>query len=257
MELFYTIYIFIVGLMIGSFLNVLIYRLPRELNIVMRSKCESCGKLIRWYQNIPVLAWLVLRGRCEKCSARISWRHPFVELIVGIAAVLLFPKQVNSISIAYFAFYFTVLGALLVHFMIDIDHKILPDSINIYLAVLFLVYSLVHYHWQHYVIGGLLGFGITYGITYAFYKLRGQIGLGGGDIKLYGALGILLGPMGIVMNIFLSCFLGSIVGGTLIATKKMSKETPIPFGPFIIIVAFMQIYFPVYMEQLSRLLFGV
>lgn len=140
------------------------------------------------------------------------------------------------------------------HFQIDLGHKILPDSLNIILFSLFLSYATVHYDWKFWLLGGAIGLLFPLTVTWLFYLLRGQIGLGGGDIKLYGILGIFLGTEMVLKNIFLSCFLGAIVGVCLIATKKMSKENPIPFGPFILIVAFIQIFFPDIFDLFNRLI---
>ena len=244
------------GLLLGSFINVLIYRIPRGIDFVApRSRCESCKTLIKWYQNIPVASFLLLGGKSACCGRRISWRHPLVEIIVGIVAYLLFPKHFNWMSFIHFLFFFTVFCALVVHFFIDLDFQILPDGVNLYLAVLFLIYSLFFHPWTHWALGGLVGFGIPYGITWLFYKVRGKIGMGGGDIKLYAALGLYLGPQQIVVNIFLSCFLGSLVGLVLIFSKRAGRETPIAFGPFIVIAALFQIFFPRLQRGLLSFLF--
>ena len=136
--------------------------------------------------------------------------------------------------------------------MIDIRHKLLPDSLNLYLAAVLLAFAAIQFHWQHIALGALVGGGFTFTITWLFYKIRGQIGLGGGDIKLYAALGLYLGPVDVIHNIFMSCFLGAIVGLTLIALKKLDKKNPIPFGPFIIAVGFFQIFFPDVFAQVKN-----
>ena len=241
----------------GSFVNVLIYRIPRNINFVtLRSQCESCQSLIRWYQNVPVISFIILGGRCAYCRKNISWRHPLVEVITAMAACLLFPKYLNWQTLIYFCFFFTVFCTLMAHFFIDLDFQILPDGINLYLALLFLTYSLFFHSWGHWLWGGLLGFGIPFMVTWLFYKFMGKMGMGGGDIKLYGALGLYLGPHQIMMTLFLSSFLGSCIGLLLIMLKKMNRQTPMPFGPFIIIVALFQIFFPHLQERLIIFLFA-
>lgn len=231
------------GLIVGSFLNALIYRLPRGINIAFpRSSCTSCQKIIYWYENIPIISFLFLRGKCSKCGSKISWEYPFIELICGICAALIAPKDFEPGSLINFFFFFSVFCAFLVHFIVDLKHQILPDSINIYLAALFFLVSFTTNSWTHWLIGGALGLGFPLLVSWIFYLMRGQVGLGGGDIKLYAALGIYLGPIGIMQNIFLSCFLGSIVGITMIALKILKRDNPIPFGPFIIIVGAFQIF---------------
>ena len=252
----YKIFFFIFGSLIGSFSNVVAYRLPLEKSIIPRSQCEKCGKLVKWYENLPILSYLLLRGKCSSCSTRISVIHPILELLSGAWAVWLMPEQLSQTNLIYFLFYFVVFQCLIIHFVIDLKYKILPDSINIVLYIIFLCFSVYNYAWNHWLWGFGIGFGVTYFVTWLFYKLRGQVGLGGGDIKLFGALGIYLGPLGILMNIFLSCLLGSLIGVLLIASKKMDRNTPIPFGPFIIITAFIQFYFPIPFSEFTKLLFG-
>jgi leader peptidase (prepilin peptidase)/N-methyltransferase len=232
------------GLLVGSFLNALIYRLPRDINIALpRSSCPNCKKLIYWYENIPVLSFIFLRGKCSGCQTKISMQYPLIELLSGLAAMFLAPSDLSSQSVFTFLFYFGVFSAFLVHFIVDLKHQILPDSVNIYLACLFFAVSLVNRHWTFWLIGSSIGLGFPLLVSWAFYKLRGQIGLGGGDIKLYAALGLYLGPLGIIHNIFLSCFLGAVIGVLLMVFKIIKRENPIPFGPFIILVGFVQIFF--------------
>lgn len=231
------------GLLIGSFLNALIYRLPRNINIAFpRSSCPSCQKIIPWYENIPVLSYLFLRGRCSGCQARISWQYPAIELCAALFAFVIAPQDIAPSSLMNFFFFFGIFAAFLVHFVVDLKHQVLPDSVNLYLALLFLVSSLITMPVIHWALGGALGLGFPLLVSWLFYQMKGEVGLGGGDIKLYGALGMYLGPVGIMQNIFLSCFLGALVGIVLIGVKLMKRENPIPFGPFIIVVASYQIF---------------
>ena len=163
---------------------------------------------------------------------------------------MLAPKVIDPQELLNFFFFFSVFCVFLVHFIVDLKHQILPDSLNIYLAVLFLMITIFNYPWSHWLVGGALGFGFPLIVSWVFYQLKGQIGLGGGDIKLYGALGIYLGPIGIMQNLFLSCFLGAIVGLTLIGTKVIKRENPIPFGPFILVVGAVQIFASDWFEHL-------
>ncbi len=252
----YSFYAFIFGLLIGSFLNVVILRLPVRKDLVRaRSACPQCATQLRWYHNIPVLSFLFLRGKCGFCHNRISWRYPLIEILTGLVAYALFPEANGSGSFVIFAFYFTLACIFICHFFIDLDHQLLLDSLNLYLLAIILPYVFFNYHWQYWVIGAAIGFGGTLLVTWLFYKIRGQIGLGGGDIKLYGILGLLLGPTGIVFNIFLSCFVGAIVGLLLIGLRKTTKDKPLPFGPSILGVASFQIFFPEYAHQLQAWLF--
>jgi prepilin signal peptidase PulO-like enzyme (type II secretory pathway) len=247
MENFIQIYLTVFGLLIGSFLNVVILRLPMKKDIVRtRSACSSCGNQLFWYHNIPILSFVFLRGKCHFCGTRISWRYPLIEILTGLVAFWLSPSEFGLEEITQFLFYFTIACVFICHFLIDLEHHLLLDSLNLYLFAVFFSYALFHFPWQYWLFGGGIGFGAPLLVTWLFYKIRGQIGLGGGDIKLYGILGIFLGPIGVMFTIFLSCFVGAIFGGTMIALKKMSKDRPMAFGPAILIVASFQIYFPHY-----------
>ena len=246
-----TIFATLFGLLVGSFLNALIYRLPRGINIALpRSSCPECKKVITWYENIPVISYLFLRGKCSGCKTTISWEYPAVELITALFAFLIAPTSAHSSELLNFFFFFSVFCAFLVHLIVDLKHQILPDSINAYLACIFLLISLFTQQWTYWLIGGAIGLGFPLLVSWIFYQLKGEVGLGGGDIKLFGALGLYLGPIGIMQNIFLSCFLGALIGILLIATKVIKRENPIPFGPFIIIVAGFQIFTPSWFKAL-------
>lgn len=237
--------LFIFGCIWGSFINVVIFRLPQEKDVIFnRSECPKCHTVIPWYLNIPVISFVFLLGRCLFCKDKISIRYPFVELLSGLMCLYLGSLFILQNEYLLFFFYFFIFCALLAHFFIDIDHHLLLDKINLFLLALILPFVILFRPWTFWAYGGLIGFGVTYLVTWLFYLIRGQIGLGGGDIKLYGVLGLLLGPVGIIQNIFLSCFLGSIVGGTLILSGKHRRDEPMAFGPFIIIVGAFQILFP-------------
>ncbi len=255
-EIYVTCLFTTFGLLIGSFLNAVIYRLPRKINIsTPRSRCPHCEKLIYWYENIPIISYILLRAKCSKCKNRIHWRYPLVEFIAAAVAFVIAPQSFALGSVLDFVLLFTVFCSLFCHFLIDLEHKILPDQINLYLAAIFLINGLFNDSWQHWAIGAAVGFGVPYAVTWLFYILRGQVGLGGGDIKLFGALGIFLGPFGIIQNIFFSCFLGSLIGLSLIGLKIIDRKYKIPFGPFIIVVAAFQIFFPDLFKQLTAVLF--
>lgn len=234
-----------IGASVGSFLNVVIYRLPKNESVVTpRSTCPSCHKLIAWYYNIPIFSWLYLRGKCAYCKSKISIEYLLVELFTGIVFILLLPSTTHSSDLLRFVFLFSIFCIFLCHIIIDIKYQILPDSLNLYLLAIILPYSIMNYHYTYWGLGALIGFGGTYLLTYAFYKLRGVVGLGGGDIKLFGILGLLLGPMGILANIFMSSFIGALGGLVMIYIKKQDKNMHFAFGPYILIVAALQVYFP-------------
>lgn len=251
MNNFLTLFATIFGLLIGSFLNALIYRLPREMNIAFpRSSCPNCKHIIAWYENIPLISYLLLGGKCSNCKMNISLQYPLVEFITALFAFLIAPRSIQPSELYNFLFFLGIFSAFLVHFIVDLKHQILPDSINIYLGILFFVVSLITKPWSHWLFGLGIGLGFPLLVSWLFYLMKGQVGLGGGDIKLYGVLGIYLGPIAIMQNIFLSCFLGALVGIILIGSRIIKKENPIPFGPFIIIIASFQIFTPDWINHL-------
>ena len=256
MESFYHIIALIFGLLVGSFLNVIIYRVPLGKDFVYdRSACPVCNAQLRWWHNLPLISFLFLKGKCAFCGTKISIRYPLIELATGLIAYNLFPHYVTTENLGLFLFYFTVACIFLCHFFIDLDHHLLLDSLNLYLLAVFLPYVLLTFPWQYWSIGAALGLGVPLSVTWLFYKIRGIVGLGGGDIKLYAVLGFMLGPMGIMFNIFMSCFVGAFVGLILIGLKKTTKEKPLAFGPSILAVASLQIFFPSIAVRIQSLLF--
>lgn len=248
----YKIYAFVFGALIGSFLNVLILRLPLEEKVGMdRSRCPKCGFQLKWFHNIPILSYIFLRGKCASCKTTISLQYPIIEIFTAVISLTLFDNEISMHSILSYFFYFTIACCLLVHFVIDVRHQILPDSVNIYLGLIFLINGIFFFDWKHWVIGGAIGFFVPYLITYLFYKIRGVVGLGGGDIKLFGVLGLFLGPMGIIHNMLFSCIFGSLLMLPLLMFKVIKRDQAIAFGPFIILVATFQIFFP---ELFKRML---
>ena len=244
------------GLLIGSFVNVLIYRLPISKNIVFpRSSCPHCGRVITWYENIPLLSYILLWGKCRSCHGPISIQYPIIELINGVAYCFLASNYVLQGELLPLVLRALIFSLLTAHIVIDLRHQLLPDGINFFLAIFFFILSILNEQWVMGLYGMALGVALPLLVTYLFYLVKGVVGLGGGDIKLFGALGLFLGPLGIIQNIFFSCLLGSIMGLALILVKALKREKPIPFGPFIITVAGFQIYFPEYFKRLLTLIF--
>ena len=244
--------LFIFGLLIGSFLNAIIYRLPRDLSMLTRSQCPKCNNTISWFDNIPLLSYVFLKGKCRHCHIKIPIHYPMIELLTGLISLSFAYSLLQSNGLMTYSFYFSIACVFICHFVIDLQHKILPNELNIYLLILFIFYSLFFYPWQYWVLGGAIGLLFPLGVTMMFYYLRGKVGLGGGDIKLYGILGIYLGPIGISQTIFLSCFLGAIIGVLLIATRRIAKDQPLSFGPFILVIATWQIFFSHSFQKFSQ-----
>ena len=214
MALIYLI-IFLYGITIGSFLNVCIYRIPRHENIALtRSHCMTCGYQLSWYDLVPLFSWLALRGRCRKCKAPISKQYPIIEAANGMLYVLTFAVHGLKLESVIYCLLFS---ALLTLSVIDFRTYEIPLGINVFILALGLVHlGLDHANWRLYVIG-LLSVSIFLAILY--YASGGRA-IGGGDVKLMGAAGLLLGWKLIILAFFLGCIFGSVIH---IARMKISK----------------------------------
>ena len=254
--------IFILGLLVGSFLNVVIHRLPLMLQrdwraqcanlldqpapteetynlVVPRSACPHCGHVIGALENIPVLSYLALRGRCSACKARISPRYPLVEaLTAALSAVVAWHFGPGWVCV----FALIVTWSLVALTVIDLDHKLLPDIITLPLLWLGLLVSLSGLGWEgrpafadlrSAVIGAAAGYLSLWLLYHAFRLLTGKEGMGYGDFKLLGALGAWLGWQGLPLTILLSTVVGAGLGVVLIIAGKRDRQTQIPFGPYL------------------------
>jgi leader peptidase (prepilin peptidase)/N-methyltransferase len=240
---FLLIYVFGIGLCIGSFLNVCIHRLPQGASIVSPpSACPGCGARIRWYDNLPVISYALLRGRCRNCRAVISIRYPLVELLTGFFAVVvairfgwMWP------SLIYFGF----ITALLVVTFIDLDHRIIPDVISLPGIPLGFAASFVlpAITWTSSLYGIMLGGGSLLAIAWCYRLVTGKDGMGGGDIKLLAMIGAFLGWKGVVFTILASSLIGTIVGLVVMIKAGKNMKLAIPFGPFLAIGAVLHLFF--------------
>ncbi len=226
--------ILILGLIVGSFLNVCIYRIPRKISIIKPySFCPSCKNTIKPWYNIPVLSFILLRGRCAYCGEKISLRYPIVESLNGALYVLSYLHIGFDIALP-FVFFF--LSSLIVISFIDLDFQIIPDSLSISLILAGLILSFLPHSanilitdWKESLLGILVGGGSLYLVA-----LFSKGGMGGGDIKLNAGIGAFLGWQKALLTIFIGSFLGAIVG--LIILKKTGSRK-VPFGPFLSIGA--------------------
>lgn len=226
-------FVFFTGLCLGSFLNVVIHRLPLGESVVFpASHCPSCRATIPWYSNIPLLSFLFLRARCGSCKAPISWRYPAVELVT---AVLFLAAAWREPAFYAWPFHFFFLGSLVACTFIDLDHWILPDKITLPGILVGLVSSFVvpDHSILYALLGCLFGGGILYAVAWGYLALTGKDGLGGGDIKFLAMVGAFLGPQGAFITLILASFVGSFIGLGLMLVKGKKGGTAIPFGPFL------------------------
>ena len=226
----------IFGLLIGSFLNVVIYRLPNNKSIVSPpSSCGSCGHRLGPIDLVPVLSYVFLRGRCRHCGAKFSPRYPLVEVLTGGLFSLLYWRFGFSFDFIRFA----ILTCILVSAaFIDIDHRIIPDKLNLFGIVSGIVFVFLPDSLS--VKNALLGF-VAGGGLLLLVAVISRGAMGGGDIKLFAVIGIFLGLEKTVLALFLTFLFGGIAGILLIAAKIKSRKDYIPFGPFIGIGAFITI----------------
>ncbi len=223
---------------IGSFLNVVIYRVPIKKSIVKPgSYCPKCKNSIKWYHNIPVLSYIFLKGRCAYCGEPYSFRYCLVEFLTAFLAILFFIKNGYAIDMQYIKFLTFMMFGLVIIF-IDFDHKLILDVHNYPLIALGLIFSLLGTipFWQS-VAGAVIGFVIFYLIALIYYLTKKADGLGGGDIKFITAVGAFTGIAGTIFVIFFSSFLAIIAS---IAVRKGKQE--IAFGPYLVIAALLYFY---------------
>lgn len=220
------------GLLVGSFLNVVIFRLPRGTSVVWpASACGACKRELRWFENVPILSWAVLGGKCARCKAPISIQYPLVEAIT--AALFVLVAALTPVGPLLAARLIFVCG-LIVLFGIDLEHKILPNEITLPGIVVGLAFSLVGPPgWKSALLGALLGGGSLYAIAYGYYAVRKVEGLGMGDVKMLAAIGAFLGWQAVLLTLVLSSFAGAIIGVALIAGQRGSMKYELPFGTFL------------------------
>ena len=225
------------GLSIGSFLNVVVARVPAGRSLVRPgSACPGCRALLKWYDNIPVLSFLVLRGRCRACGMPISWRYPIVEMITATVLVLAY---VTLGATANFVVAVVLLPALIAITGIDLEHQLIPDVITLpgILAGLLLNLATGRISWVDSTVGILVGGGVFLVII-----VGSRGGMGGGDLKLGAMLGAFLGWKALLFALFVAIVAGGAVGAVLLAAGLRSRKDPIPFGPFLAVGGAMALF---------------
>ncbi|OGQ36082.1 MAG: hypothetical protein A3F16_04420 [Deltaproteobacteria bacterium RIFCSPHIGHO2_12_FULL_43_9] len=222
------------GLLMGSFGNVCIHRLPRKESIVRpRSHCPKCNALIAWFDNIPIFSFILLKGRCRHCKERISFIYPAIEFLsasLGVLSLVKFGWGIEALL------YYLFLWGLLIIIIIDVRHMIIPNALTFPGIIIGLLGAATQVlpvsFWQSFI-GALVGGGLLWVVGYLYYKVTGRMGLGGGDIKLMAVNGAFLGVDLTILTLFISSLLGAIVGVYLILIRKKSSKYAIPFGPYI------------------------
>ena len=258
------------GLVIGSFLNVCIFRLPLGVSIVSpRSRCPQCNRPILWYENVPILSYVFLRSRCRGCQKTIPVRYPFVEALSGMVGLLLYLKLGFT---ADWVIHFAFSAALIVLAFIDLDHRILPDPITlngIWLGIAASVYlaqpsplvsrllrvagleslnpRLVALAAS--VLGAVVGGGLLWGVAEAYLRLRGIEGMGLGDVKMMAMVGAFLGAPLALLTIMIGSLLGSVIGLAFMRFAGKTRDYELPFGTFLSLAGIIAV---LYGEDLVR-----
>ena len=246
MIFFDSILVFFIGICLGSFANVCIYRLPKNKQIITgRSFCPKCKKTIKWLDNIPLISFLLLNGKCRKCRKPISLKYFIIELITGIGFLLIYLNFNNYLTIIFLSVLFLL---YLIIFFIDLKHFIIPDGLNFGIMALAIFKnflpnfnaSFIHDINQS-IIGGIVGYLSIWIIIYLYRVIKKIEGMGLGDAKLMTGIGLLFGWQSIPFVLFISAVLGLVFATPSLITKKKNLRSKIPFGPFIITACF--IYF--------------
>jgi len=220
------------GLVVGSFLNVCIYRLPLDQSIVWpASHCTTCGRALAWYENIPVASYLALRGRCRSCGEHISLVYPIVESVTAAAFAILFwafgPTPLFAVRVVFAC-------AMIVLFVIDLQHQILPNEITLPGIVVGLIASaFVEPGWRDALIGALAGGGSLWLIAWGYERLRHREGLGFGDVKMLAMIGAFLGWKLMLLTLVFASFAGSVVAGLLMLAGRADWQSKLPLGTFL------------------------
>ncbi len=234
---------FIFGACIGSFLNVCIYRIPAAMSIVHPgSSCPGCKTMIPFYDNIPILSYLVLMGKCRNCKAPIAIRYPLVELLGGMFALacsMSFGPTLHGL--VAFAF----MATLIVVTFIDLDHRIIPDTISLPGIPIFFIAALAvpTVTWRASLLGIAAGGGSLFAVAWVYHLITGREGMGGGDIKLLAMIGAMIGWQGILFTLFAASAIGTLAGGLAMIRSGKGMRLAIPFGPFLAMGAIIYLFF--------------
>jgi len=211
-----VVFLFILGLLVGSFVNVLIDRLPRAESVLWgRSHCDHCKKILRWYELVPVVSFLIQKGRCRRCRKKLSLQYPIIELVTAIGFALLFPHHISL---------YILFISLLVIFVADLKYQTIPDSM--------IVLGVIGAFWNGMHVVPAVG---SFVFLYLLWALTHRRGIGFGDVKFAFLMGLLLGFPGVVIAFYVAFLTGALVGVILIVGRKKTWKSKIAFGPFLVL----------------------
>ncbi len=241
---FLTLEAFLVGAVIGSFLNVVIHRVPRRLSVIRPgSACPACGAAIRWYDNIPLLSWVLLAGRCRSCGSRIPVRYPVVEAAAAVLAAVAVHRWGLTVASAEIVVVAWVSLALAV---IDAEHQLLPDVLTYPTLAFALAMSWLGgvVPFTEALLGAVVGAALPIGVIVLYRLWRGEEGMGWGDVKYLAAIGAVVGPYGCLWVVVAAAMAGALLGVALILLGRGSGKTALPFGTFLAVAVTAYLYLP-------------
>lgn len=243
-DTFFRIYFAAVGLVVGSYLNVVIYRLPRGMSTVLpRSRCPRCRTPIRPWENVPLVSFLLLGGRCRRCRLAIPWRYPLVEAATAAAFVASYQRLGPSLLPAAIAAVFS--AAMIALAMIDLEHFLLPDAIT-WPGIAVGLLILPRLGWTRDSdawLGAVLGAGVLLAVAWGWYAWKGVHGMGLGDVKMLALIGAFLGWRGTVSTLFIASFAGSLFGISAMTLGRLGMKSRLPFGVFLSLGALVTLFF--------------
>lgn len=262
MPLIYSIVILLIGLCIGSFLNVVIDRLPKKESVITgRSYCDNCRKKLTWYELIPVISFFALRRKCKVCKTSLSFQYPVIEIITGVLVLLSFlflipNKSLNLFTFISFLYYVLIISSFIAIFVIDIKHGIIPDKIIAFMLVVLLSYSFISEK-------GLIAESFISAVfAFIFFLVLVLItkgkGMGFGDAKLAFTMGLFLSFPGIVVSLYIAFLTGAFVSIILVIWgKKHFRKSTIPFAPFLVFGAILSLFLGNQIWQFAKLILQV
>jgi leader peptidase (prepilin peptidase) / N-methyltransferase len=244
-------FVFLFGLCMGSFLNCAIYRLEQQKKMSGRSFCPHCKHMLSWQDLFPVFSFLFLKGKCRYCHKKISIQYPLVELLTGILFVLLFGHFYSGLSlrqVIYILYLFYISSALIVIFIYDLKHSLIPEAVLFPAAIVAIIYNLLPPYNMQYILFSLLATLAAGAFFFLLHGISKGKAMGFGDVELVVLMGIFLGWPNLFTALFLAFFFGAIIGLILMALparaggEKKSLKSEIPFGPFLITGTFMALF---------------
>ncbi|MFC4022542.1 prepilin peptidase [Oceanobacillus longus] len=233
-----TILFFLLGLIFGSFYNVVGLRLPQHIPFANdRSMCPHCKNQLAWYENIPLFSFLIQGGKCRHCKQKISYIYPTIELLTGF----LFALSYYTLGFQFELITVLLLVSMLMIILVaDINYMLIPNKVLLFFLPFFIMMRFVVplNPWGSAIVGAIIGFGLIFIII-----LISRGGMGAGDMKLFGVLGIVLGTEKILVAFFLACVIGSVIGMMLILFNVIERKQPVPFGPYIVLAALITYFY--------------